>query len=168
MACKLRFFSKSGLAYYCQGSSTPAVNLKILEEGALVNIEGGYHGTAFQAGCAKGHIEVVRLLLAHGADIHLRNTGAWHAAAQAYNDDVVTLLLDLGVDVTCPHGTALHAALLLDWTIYLEYETSFRSGQREHELDGFIGFNLWMSRIKLLISRGADPNLVAGEYGTTL
>lgn len=151
----------------CEAGNIAVVRL-LLEEGALVNVEGGYRGTAFQAACAKGHIEVVRLLLEHGANIHLRNNGAWHAAAQAYNDDVVRLLLDLGVDVNDPrgpHGTALHAALRLDWTIDEEYKKRLLDGQRERELDGF---KLWTSRINLLISRGADPDLIAGRYGTSL
>lgn len=151
----------------CKTGNMAVVRL-LLEEGALVNVEGGYHGTAFQAACAKGHIEVVRLLLEHGADIHLRNNGAWHAAAHARSEDVMRLLLDLGVDVNdpCgPHGTALHAALRLDWTFDKEYKTRSLNCQRKRDLDKF---KLWMSRIKLLISRGADPNLVAGKYGTTL
>lgn len=151
----------------CEAGNIAVVRL-LLEEGALVNVEGGYRGTAFQAACAKGHIEVVRLLLEHGANIHLRNNGAWHAAAQAYNEDVVRLLLDLGVDVNDPrgpHGTALHAALRLDWTIDEEYKKRLLDGQRERELDGF---KLWTSRINLLISRGADPDLIAGRYGTSL
>ncbi|UKZ61839.1 uncharacterized protein TrAtP1_003100 [Trichoderma atroviride] len=145
-----------------------AVVRLLLEEGALVNVESGYHGTALQVACAKGHIEVVLLLLKHGADIHLRNNGAWHAAAQAYNDDVMRLLLDLGIDVNDqhgPHGTALHAALRLDWTIEKLHILRHLDGPRKRALGGF---KLWVSRINLLMSRGADPNLVAGEYSTTL
>lgn len=151
----------------CDAGNMALVRL-LLDKGALVNVEGGYHGTAFQAACAKGHIEVVRLLLEHGADIHLRDNGAWYAAAQAYNDDVVRLLLDLGVDVNDPrgpHGTALHAALRLDWTNDEESKKRFLNGQREHALNGF---KRWTSRISFLLSRCADPNLVAGEYGTAL
>ncbi|KAK1246570.1 hypothetical protein MKX08_000372 [Trichoderma sp. CBMAI-0020] len=149
----------------CKFGNLEVVRL-LLKEGALVNVEGGHHGTALQAACAEGHIEVVRLLLEHGADIHLRSNGAWHAAAQACNDDVTRLLLDLGVDMNDrhgPHGTALHAALRMGWNT----STSFWNLGNRYQLR-FNDFLSWERRIRLLIRRGADPNLVAGEYGTAL
>jgi ankyrin repeat protein len=150
----------------CAHGSTKVVHL-LLEEGALVNAEGGYHGTALQAACAGGHIEVARLLLEHGANIHLRNNGAWHAAARSLNGDLVRLLVDLGVDVNDqhdPHGTALHAVVGSTWGWVLLDNYIHNTNGKLYVDD----FSSWTDRIQLLISRGADPNLVAGEYGTAL
>lgn len=144
----------------CKSGNIEVARL-LLKQGALVNAEGGYHGTAFQAACAKGNIHVARLLLEHGANIHLRNNGAWHAAAQSRNDDLVRLLLDLGVDVNDQHGfygTALHAALLNLNTTPFREEWNWIKASVPNLTD----------RLRLLTSRGADANLVAGEYGTAL
>ncbi|CUS12881.1 unnamed protein product, partial [Tuber aestivum] len=40
----------------------------LLERGADVNAQGGYHGNALQAAGANGNESVVGLLLTHGAD----------------------------------------------------------------------------------------------------
>jgi ankyrin repeat protein len=153
----------------CENGNTEVVRL-LLKEGAFVNAEGGYYGTALQAACTKGHIQVARLLLDHGANIHLRNNGAWHAAVLSRNDDLVGLLLDLGVEVNDPHGphgTALHTVLRLEWPTDPVYSFIDQNGDgiSESELDGLL---LWKRIIRFLVNRGADPNLVAGEYGTAL
>ncbi|KAF8483147.1 hypothetical protein JB92DRAFT_2559902, partial [Gautieria morchelliformis] len=40
----------------------------LLEQGAAVNIQGGFYGTALQAAAFKGRLETVQLLLEQGAD----------------------------------------------------------------------------------------------------
>ncbi|KAL6907175.1 ankyrin repeat-containing domain protein [Trichoderma evansii] len=159
----------------------------LLEHGADVNFEGGYYGTAFQAACAGGDIKVVRLLLKHGANIHVRNNGAWHTATQSANadDDLVILLLNLGVDVNDPHGpygSALHTSLRHSWdpsALFLAEDTwsitdepNVNDGDSSDGSDimgGYMHFPAdWAYRIRLLLRRGADPNIAVGEYGTVL
>lgn len=142
----------------------------LLKEGANVNIEAGYHGTALEAACARGHTEVARVLLGHGANVHMGNNGALCAAALSREDDLVALLLDHGADVNTSHGShgsPLHALL--------QREGNINKRQAEKDvglLDSYEELRRynpdWAKRVQLLLKLGADPNLVAGEYGTAL
>lgn len=62
-----------------------------------------------------GDVEVVRLLLDHGAELHLHNSSVWHEAVLSNDDNaLLELRLDHGADVNDahgPHGTALNATL---------------------------------------------------------
>jgi ankyrin repeat protein len=157
----------TALQVACATGNLEVVHL-LLHKGAVVNVEAGYHGTALQAACAKGHIQAARVLLEHGANIHLRNNGAWHAAAHSRDDGLVRLLLDHGVDVNDSHGshgTALHAPLQRAWNSNLS--------RMDEDSDGLdLGIECydfdWTDRIRLLLKCGADPNLSIGEYGTAL
>ncbi|KAH6632799.1 ankyrin repeat-containing domain protein [Chaetomium tenue] len=128
----------------------------LVQHGADIDFEGREYGTALQAACALGEHDAAILLIEHGANVHQRGGkygSAWHAAVAYdwYSQDelekVLTALLDRGVDVNDTqgrqHATALQAALELkpDWCF------------------GFI---------KFLIRHGADPNIMAGNYGFLL
>ncbi|OTA04300.1 hypothetical protein A9Z42_0048730 [Trichoderma parareesei] len=134
----------------------------LLARGANVNVQGGKYGTALQAACAgedtHRSMGIFRLLLERGADVHARGGfygNAWHAAAAQLADsecqnDVLQQLLDLGVDINDAggkqHPTALHAALALNsWM--------------DHR---------WSARIEFLLHHGADANLEAGTYASSL
>ncbi|KAK5988479.1 Ankyrin repeat domain-containing 50-like protein [Cladobotryum mycophilum] len=125
----------------------------LLEKGADVNANGGKHGTALEAAFIRGNTDVVRLLLENNADVHLENCRAWHAAAGSRVDDtLLESFLDRGVhvnDARGPHGTALHALLRVEI-------------ERSSYVDWF------NNRLRFLLKRGADVNLVAGEYGPAL
>jgi len=80
--------------------------------------EGQYGGwTALHDAAKRGRVEIVRLLLAHGADPNAReegdNTYPLHWAAAAGNFGVMSALLDAGGDV---HGAgADHAGDVIGW-----------------------------------------------------
>lgn len=157
----------TALQVACATGNLEVVRL-LLEQGAEVNVEAGYHGTALQAACAKGHIQVARLLLEHGADVHLRNDGAWHAAARARSDDLLSLLLDHGVDVNDPrglYGSALHALFQRVWNTN---KPGWEEDNDGLDLEIEHGDFDWESRIRFLLERGADPHLAVGEHGTPL
>lgn len=55
---------------------------------------------------SKGHIEVVKLLASHGAEVACKDKKSYtplHAAASSGMISVVKYLLDLGVDVSSTH-----------------------------------------------------------------
>jgi hypothetical protein len=59
------------LYYASRSGLNEIVSLLILETGADVNAQGGYHGNALQAASARGHDKIVALLLDKGADVNV-------------------------------------------------------------------------------------------------
>ncbi|KAH8744416.1 hypothetical protein F5882DRAFT_455073 [Hyaloscypha sp. PMI_1271] len=87
------------------------------EEGADVNVQGGYYGTALRAASAGGYQDIVQILLDKGADVNVRSGSydgtALQAASAGGYQDIVQILLDKGADVNVQgeyYGTALQAA----------------------------------------------------------
>lgn len=117
---------------------SPATRLFLDLGGALTNVR---YGNALTAAAFDGRLDIVKLLLSHGAVID--NPDGWplQAAAQQGHLDVVQELLARRADVNSlspnfPGGTAIQAAT--------------ESGQRDI--------------VELLLDCKADPNLGAGEY----
>ncbi len=104
--------------------------------------------TALHLAAHFGHVTIVELLLAAGADVHARSGNrlantALHAAAAGGHTDVIATLLRHGADVNArQHGgfTALHAAAQ----------------------DG------GAAMVRLLLAHGADPALAADDGMTPL
>jgi hypothetical protein len=88
----------------------------LLESGADVNFQGGYHGTALQAACIRAHEVIVKLLLKNGAEVNLQGGDygtALQAACEGGHEAIVKLLLENGADVNLQggyYGTAMKAA----------------------------------------------------------
>ncbi|KAG7289285.1 hypothetical protein NEMBOFW57_005651 [Staphylotrichum longicolle] len=166
----------SALQAAAAASELTSVQL-LLDHGAEVNAEGEEYGTAFQAACVPWEDDdptvddddrfpslvyastgITRLLLDHGADVHIQGGkfgSAWHAAAAArirYLDweELMQLLLEKGVDINDARGrlqhvpTALHAVL----------QTRDPWGA--------------LQKLDFLLEHGANPNLSGGTYGLPL
>ena len=74
----------------------------ILKYPRQVNCLGGQYGAPLHASVLGGHMEVARLLFAHGADINSCSTENWtplHIASREGHLEVGKWLLDLGADV---------------------------------------------------------------------
>ena len=118
----------------------------LLENGADVNAQGGFYGTALQAASSGGHDQVVQRLLEHGADVNAQG-GHYSTALQTTSvkghDQVVQRLLKHGADVNAQggyYGTALQAA----------------SAGGHDQI------------VQRLLEHGADVNTQGGYYGTAL
>lgn len=76
---------------------------QLLDQGASVHFENNDHETALHLGAGSRNIEIVRLLLAAGADPNARDqvgrTPLFRIIANPTNPDLLNLLLDSGVDV---------------------------------------------------------------------
>ena len=90
---------KSGLIFACIAGHTEVVT-ELMDRG--VDIERGHDGsTPLYHAVSRGHIEVARLLLEHGARVDAVNSKGWSClmnAAYFGRDDIVKLLLQHGAD----------------------------------------------------------------------
>ncbi|KAK2804368.1 hypothetical protein FQN50_006659 [Emmonsiellopsis sp. PD_5] len=99
----------------------------LLQYKADVNSKGGYYGTALQAAAYRGHHEVAKTLIDSGSWIECggRYKDAFHAAAEAGQESIISLFLDKGYCfhlesgskaktnfVSTPYRNLLHEALL--------------------------------------------------------
>ena len=118
----------------------------LLDKGAEVNAQGGYHGNALQAASARGHEQVVKILLDKGVEVNAQGGyygNALYAASSGGHEQVVKILLDKGVEVNAQgrgYGNALQAA-----------------SARGHE-----------QVVKILLDKGAEVNAQGGKYGNAL
>ncbi|KAJ7617078.1 ankyrin repeat-containing domain protein [Roridomyces roridus] len=150
----------------------------LMRKGITFDQEGGAYGTALQAACYGGSVEIVTLLLAQHADVNALGgiySTALQAAAIEGSIEVVRILLDSGALVDLVgglYGTALHAAsyrsadivqLLLDrgapvnaeaGDLHTALQTACSAGKIEI--------------VSLLLEGGADVGLVGGYFGSAL
>ncbi|KAI0320597.1 ankyrin repeat-containing domain protein [Amylostereum chailletii] len=138
-----------------------------------------YSFVVLQAAAWAGHLEIVHLLLDHGADVNARG-GKYGTAVQAaaYKGrlDVVHLLLERGADVNAhggEYGMALHAAAFggsLDvLRLLLEHGADLNRQDSQHGTALHVAArkgNLQVAR--LLLQHGADVGAQSCEYGTAL
>ena len=106
-----------------RGDSDDVVRLLQIDANlARIADPGTQHGgwTGLHAAAQAGHVHIVELLLASGADVHAReagdNTTALHWAAARAEQPLVRVLLDAGADV---HGVGdLHALDVIGWAAF--------------------------------------------------
>ena len=161
----------------CNGAE--AVVQLLLENGAEVNAQGGFYGTALQVAASHRSETVVQLLLEGGAEVNAE-VGLYGSALQAaaYNESeaVVRLLLNSGAEINAQcgvYGTALQAAALAGSEAVVQL--LLNSGAEINAQCGKYGTALQAAAlagseavVRLLLNSGAEINAQCGEYGTAL
>ncbi|HKQ79010.1 MAG TPA: ankyrin repeat domain-containing protein [Blastocatellia bacterium] len=103
--------------------------------------------TPLHAALTEGHVETARLLIAHGADVHARDSIGRTplTVAITYRPSAIKLLLGSGVDINeqTRFGPPLLAAARYQWL----YPHGGRIRIQERE-----------NAVKILMEKGADPN----------
>ena len=80
-----------------------AVKFLTEHESAELDVVGGFYGSALQAACYRGHLQVVKFLCNRGADVNIRGgeyETAINAAACMGHEMIVQHLLDMGADIS--------------------------------------------------------------------
>ena len=152
---------------------------EFLTEGADVDAQDDFHGSALQAASSKRHYQVVQILLERGADINAQGGpagGALHAAACVPDYRMVQLLLEKGADVN-PHvreyNNPLQSAadegfhevvhLLLEKGADIDAPASYGGNALQ-----LASYNGRFQVVQLLLDKGADINAQAGHYDSAL
>ncbi|KAF2111508.1 ankyrin repeat-containing domain protein [Lophiotrema nucula] len=125
------------LLYYTALLGLEEMTKLLVDKGADVNTQGGWHGNALQAASAKGHKQIVRVLLEAHSEVNAQGGqygNALQAAAAKGRDDITNLLLRFGADINKEggyHGNALNAALTIahENTVELLLKSGARVGQ---------------------------------------
>ncbi|KAH0542485.1 hypothetical protein FGG08_003156 [Glutinoglossum americanum] len=164
--------------YYASARGRVEVVRQLLDSGANINAEGGFHGNALHAALRWRHEDVARLLLENGADINAKGVfrgTALHQAVKMGDEVMIKSILEKGVKLNAKDengATALHEAAKIEGDAILQLllengadvNTSDNSGRSAlHEA---VKIKNWLS-VKLLVEKGADINS-RGDRGKTL
>ncbi|KAG8800519.1 hypothetical protein FRC18_007998, partial [Serendipita sp. 400] len=150
----------------------------LLENGADIDVQGGYFGNSLQAASSKGYEEIVRLLFENGANVNTQG-GAYGSALQAASSkgykQIACLLLEKGANVNIQggeYGNALVAAsseghkeivlLLLERGADVNAQGQYGNALQAASSKGY------KEIVRVLLDNGADVNVPGGDYGNAL
>ena len=169
----------TGILYMSVAHGYNNLTMALLAEGADVNAQGGYYGTALQAAIHQQHKAMTHSLLSRGANINLRGGyygTALGAAVSRGDEEAVDILVENGADVNIrggPFGSALQAAISGGFPAIAV--TLLRKGADVDVPGGPFGTALqaaicqgFGSIAAMLIEKGADVNERGGNLGTAL
>ena len=146
----------------------------LLENGVNVNLEEDGK-TALEYATSRGHVEVVRLLLDHGADINAQGGAALLQAVLHHHLEVVKLLLNHGAEVnvrgrdycTTPLQLAIYHVEIIKLLLENGADVNAKGRFDETALQQAVSHGHW-EVVKLLLDHGADVNAKEGKYGSAL
>lgn len=117
----------------------PSININALDADRVSGC------TALHNAAYTGNVAAIRLLLAHSAQVDIRNCDGWtplHVAANALQLDAIKVLLELGADIT------LEAQWDVDYTMLDVVLLDDRQSLKEARI----------KTIEFLLDQGCDPN----------
>jgi Ankyrin repeats (3 copies)/Ankyrin repeat len=146
-----------------------------------INIIAGSSGTALHTAARTGNLQIVRVLLDKGADVHLscgKNGTALDCAAAGGYLEVVKLLLDHGSDAGANNeesGTPLHHAAkssingpeIVSLLLAKGADVNAQGGEYATPLQA-AAYSRNTDLVQLFLNKGADVNASGGKYGNAL
>ena len=141
---------------------------------ADVNVVGGYDGSALASALARGHEEVVKILLENGADVNIAGGfyGSPLASASANgHKELVQILLKKGANVNLGGGFS-GSALMLGFAKFFKGDIkseaySKMSGEFRYDFKVALA-NAHLETMQILLGNGANENMAAGYHGSAL
>lgn len=189
-----RFFTEEGTGFplinAALNGSLKAVQL-LLDRGARVNLYlARYYGTALQAAASRGHLEVARYLIQHGADTNVPCVMQIEISRYCYFDDemiplltpvqiaakvnnpgLVHMLLQHGASaMACPVSAHPDFKLYFsrraeeDWNVTQRYKPRYDSRQKVYTALQYGALNQNMEIIALLMCTGVAPDSRVAPY----
>ena len=158
----------------------------LLENGADVNLKGGYWGSAINATLARANLNedalrlsLLRLLLENRADVNLvggNGKSALQTASAHGFESAVRLLLENGADVNLKGNDGSSALYNAAWRNQLTVVQLLLDNDADVNLvGGDYGSALqasssrgYVSVVEVLLRHGADVNIAGGMYGSAL
>ena len=152
----------------------------LIEYGANVNLAPyEFQDSPLIAASGKNHIEVVRILLAAGADSRAQQSGGWsplHYALLNKNEDMATLILGLDPDINASTKAGLrplHLAALAGFADICARLLDLGARTEAMDSGGLTALRVAVQAgqfetVKLLIERGSRTDVVGANDGHTL
>jgi ankyrin repeat protein len=162
----------------CQGNLSDARTI-IASHKAIFNVKGGlYQRTPLMAACEQGDIDIIKDLLAFGADPNARDINGTTAVMIAVcHSDTLKLLCDKGVDLEAVDNTGkdcLSYAKLEAVKVLIDLGKKIKTVPKDISSDvrsyilekkHYFGLEMFWRKdgIEKLLERGADPNTRDGS-----
>ncbi|KAJ3335508.1 hypothetical protein HDU93_005325 [Gonapodya sp. JEL0774] len=147
-------------------AGNPAVVQCLLHLGANVDISSSDNGevyTALMEACSTGHLETVKMLLEHGADIHFHDDGPLWMASRCGNVETVRLLLSKGANLEPRECNVEGCSALCEAAEFGRSEVVLELLSHGADIHVFEDYPLLVATVsdnldavRLLLSKGAD------------
>ncbi|KAJ5691375.1 hypothetical protein N7488_012110 [Penicillium malachiteum] len=164
--------------YYASLMNLPHSVKLLLDTAIDINAIYGPWGTALQAACFEGHMDVVQLLLTRGSDVKTDGSQgtALEIAFGSGHKGLLQLLLDNGADVNAQvgkYGNALQAACyrgdieIVQLFLNNGADVNAQGGKYGNALQAACCRGI-VEVVRLLLDSGADVNAQGGLYSSAL
>jgi ankyrin repeat protein len=159
---------------------TSLANRLLVVDAEDVNAECGYHGSPLHAASYRGHVDTVRLLLDHGANVNARSEEKMRSpllsAYYGSHLEVMRLLLERGADANATHSSTtriLHYAAVRGKIDVLRLLLQHNADVNAKSKTGITplfnaSFRGQVNAVQFLLDHGADVNFQTVDFYTPL